>query len=95
MQEELKTEKVGQSIKNNGKWVAKESKEVAQKAEGLIDQASDFATKTYEQVVDASGHYLEGFSASSTKFVRQYPMQTAVGALAVGFILGSIAFRRK
>lgn len=94
MQEDINAKEIGQTLKTNGKWVSKESKQAAKQAEGLLDQASEMAMDTYHKVVDRGSDLVSDFNTTSTKFVRQYPLQTAVGALAVGFILGSIAFRR-
>jgi hypothetical protein len=78
--------------KSNGKWQAK--KDAAQ------DQILDTAKQTYERIVDSASESLTSASETlssvsdrAATVVRQYPIQIAVGALAVGFLLGS-AFRR-
>lgn len=90
---------VTSGVKSNGKWIANESSKVAGEAAGqaesLINQASHIAADTYSRVADASVDLYENFSGSTTKFVKKYPLETAAGALAIGFLVGAFAFRRK
>jgi ElaB/YqjD/DUF883 family membrane-anchored ribosome-binding protein len=66
-------------------------------SENLSDRAEDFvksARKTYDKVVDRASDYVEGFNSSPTDFIRQHPMQAAVGGLVIGLLLGSAIGRR-
>jgi hypothetical protein len=87
------TSKVGQATKSNGKWVAKESRDAAKSASGLTAQAGQMAQQAYEKVTDVASDLYDSVGGSSTKFVKAYPVQTAIGCLAVGFLIGAIAFR--
>lgn len=78
--------------KTNGKWQAKDSS----KTSGASDESlMDTAKHAYESVVDGASTMLNKVNVpSSSAMMRQYPVQIAIGALVVGFLLGAAITRR-
>jgi hypothetical protein len=49
----------------------------------------------YDKVVEAAERIFNRTSRRAQVFARQYPVQVAAGALAVGIVLGATLFRRR
>lgn len=98
MKEDTTTTSTGHNLaplntpKNNGKWQAKDaSKSSAGGEESLMDTAK----YAYDSVVEGASTMLNKVHVPSTSvMVRQYPVQIAIGALVVGFLLGAALTRR-
>lgn len=76
-----------------------ENKSAAQKAKELSEEFKE-QTKQLLQDFDAQKHMDEmkesvaEFADITAKFVRKYPIQSVIGAMAAGFVLSSL-MRRK
>lgn len=86
--------------RRNGKWKNQQSQN--QGSSGLnMESAKETAKEAFNTVSDkaseyvnqASG-YIRGFNASPNQFIRQYPMQAALGGVVIGFLLGAAVSRR-
>lgn len=71
------------------------------RGEGIQDQISEQAQQMMGSVSEKAGQYAEtaaeymrGMSADPGRFIRQYPIQAAIGGLAIGFLLGAAVSRR-
>ncbi len=74
-------------VKEGSKETSSVVGELSAKAENLTTRVRDFAGHAPEAVAD--------LSKQATGYVRQYPIETAVGALVVGFLAGVALCRRK
>lgn len=93
MAEEVSTSSTkSSSSRNNNKWQgSKDSRAMnmdsAKEALNTVsEKASEFAGKASE--------YMSGFDANPVKFVREYPIQAAIGGIVIGFLLGTAVSRR-
>ena len=99
MNEELSTTRNAPSTgKSNGKWtskdISKEAGKLQDEVSGIQDQVMTTARKAYDSIVENASGLFSKVSSNTSGLVRQYPVQTAVGALAVGFLLGAAISRR-
>jgi ElaB/YqjD/DUF883 family membrane-anchored ribosome-binding protein len=95
------------AAQNAGNFAGDKAKQVANKADGIIDRASDKLQKgqkqageLYEQAYDQAGELYETAKDravdvfdTSTDFVKKYPLYTVAGAVAIGFVAAMILRR--
>jgi hypothetical protein len=69
--------------------------------QGIREQVMTTARETLGNVSDKAGEYIdrasdyfEGFNANPGTFIRNYPVQAAIGGVIVGFLLGAAVSRR-
>jgi ElaB/YqjD/DUF883 family membrane-anchored ribosome-binding protein len=72
----------------NGKWKAESA--MAESKEQLVDRAQ----KAYDTVVDKASEFFSGVNTNPLSFIRQYPVQAAIGGVVIGFLLGAAISRR-
>lgn len=86
MAEEVSTSNKGTS--RNGKW--QQGSKASQTAAGTLDSAKE----AFNTVTEKASEYMSGFDANPVRFVRQYPVQAAIGGIVIGFLLGTAVSRR-
>ena len=74
----------------NGRW-ASEGGGLARLQEQVIDSARG----AYDAIVDVSADTFNRVNRRANTIIRQYPVQAAASALAVGFLFGMMVSRRK
>jgi len=72
----------------NGKWQTPGTSEIQ-------DQIMETAKTAYEKIVDLTGATFSTVNKRGSALAKQYPVEVAAGALAVGFLLGAALFRRR
>lgn len=91
MADQTSTTSTGSGSKSNGKWKSG----VADATDnGSTQRVMDQAQRAYDTVVDKASDIFSGFNASPMSFIRDYPMQSAIGGLIIGYLLGSAVSRR-
>jgi hypothetical protein len=87
------SERAGQAVQSVGQGMSSLAGTLRQNAphEGMLGSAAS----TVAQGLEAGGHYLQEHDLGDItqdlgEFVRRYPVQCMLGALAVGFMLGSL-----
>lgn len=94
MQDET-TSTRSQSNKSNGKWKSAAQSVASDVKESEVpNQIMDSAKQAYDTVVEKASDVFSGMNANPTTYIRQYPIQAALGGLAVGFLLGAAVSRR-
>lgn len=73
----------------NGRWASEGG--LAE----LQEQVMDTARGAYDAIVDVSADTLTRVNKKASTVIKQYPVQAAAGALAVGFLIGAMIARRK
>ena len=76
-----------QSTHTHGQEVAEDLKATAA---GMVEEYRD----TAEQVWDDTKERVRTFKEDADDYVRENPTKTVLSALAIGFVLGLITFRR-
>ena len=76
-----------QSTRTHGQEAAKDLKS---EAGGVVEEYSG----TAEQVWDDTKERVRTFKEDADEYVRENPTKTVLTALAIGFVLGLITFRR-
>jgi len=69
----------------------------ASQAVGSMDSAKEAlntVTEKASQFAGQASEYMSGFDTNPVKFVRQYPVQAAIGGLVIGFLVGTAVSRR-
>lgn len=69
-------------------------KNISKTAETVQDQVLDTAKKTYGDVVERASSAFDSINASPMSYIRENPMQAALGGLLIGFLLGTAVSRR-
>lgn len=77
------------SARTNGKWVSPGKSSVLQ--DQLIDAAKTF----YKNFLEGASETMTKANKQTVSWVKEYPLQAAAGAAAVGFLLGAAIFRRR
>jgi hypothetical protein len=87
----------GTPTKTNGKW--KSPNAMGDNVAGAVSDFQERLISTskvaYDKFIDMAGDAVTKANRRAEVFTRQYPVQVAAGALAVGFLLGVTLFRRK
>lgn len=89
-QEQANNQSSRQTKAANGQWMP-ESGAFAE----IQEQVMDTARGAYDAIVDVSAETLTRANKRASRMIRQYPVQAAAGALAVGFLFGAMIARRK
>lgn len=76
----------------NGKWMAKTA---VSEAEEQITHFQESAREIYDRAVKSGSDLISKANRKAGAVVREYPMQTAIGGLVLGFLLGASLFRRR
>jgi ElaB/YqjD/DUF883 family membrane-anchored ribosome-binding protein len=76
-----------QSTRTHGQQAAEDLKS---EARGVVEEYRGAA----EQVWDDTKERVRTFKEDADEYVRENPTKTVLAALAIGFVLGLIAFRR-
>jgi ElaB/YqjD/DUF883 family membrane-anchored ribosome-binding protein len=76
-----------QSTSTHGQKAAKDLKS---EAGGVVEEYRD----TAEQIWDDTKERVRTFKEDADEYVRENPTKTVLTALAIGFVLGLITFRR-
>lgn len=75
----------------NGKWMTKTAHEAGDQISHLSESARDI----YERALKSGSDLVTKANRRAGEVVREYPVQTAVGGLIIGFLLGATMFRRR
>src|SRR4051812_14266882 len=86
------------TAKTNGKWQSKDLQNLSSEADsslsGVQQQVMTTAKDAYNKVVEGASSAYDVVNTRGFGFVRQYPLQAALGGLAIGFLLGAAISRR-
>lgn len=84
-----------EELNNITKKATKTAKNMVNKVE---ETATDLSAAGVRQsvsgVTDLASDYLSNFNSSPLNFVRQYPVQAAIGGVILGFILGAAVAKK-
>ena len=94
MEQQKNADEAVKPVKSNGKWATK-TDSAAGTAAQLPEQAAQIARGYYENIKGSASEALETVNRRASSVVRQYPMQSAAAALAIGFLFGALMGRRK
>ena len=84
-----------EELNQASKKASKTAKNIANTVSSKVEDAADEVTggggarQTLNNVTDVATDYLSSFNSSPLGFIRQYPMQAAIGGVVLGFLLGS------
>lgn len=85
------TNTVKQDVKNAMNGAQKRVENAYDEAEDKLSQVADNLNKITDKVKQASSDLAD----RSIEMAQKYPVHTALGAVAVGFILGAFIARRR
>jgi hypothetical protein len=78
-------------VSADSRWTAED---ITQSVSRLQEQVIATAKDAYERIADNASRTLATMNNRSMQVVRKYPVQVAIGALAIGFLAGAALFRR-
>ncbi len=78
----------------NGKW-KRTAERVTDEASASASRLAETAQKVYHRAVEAGNDLMSQARRKTLKMAREYPVQTALGGLALGMFLGATLFRRR
>jgi ElaB/YqjD/DUF883 family membrane-anchored ribosome-binding protein len=76
---------------------APDLQDITQRAQDAAAQATGYVKQTYERadqaIADATGKPLASWGSDTASYVRTHPLQSALIALAVGYVVGKLLKR--
>lgn len=77
-----------QLSKGNGKWSSKDSRSQ------VVNAAVDTAREVYDTVVEQGSELASRANKKANQMIKNYPMQSTLGGVLLGFFLGALVFKR-